>query len=65
MEPTVDSGAQLLLLRPRTTEVGSLSHMALGNGRWRHLLPMVLLGLLPRLFSYRWKIYWESLEFRF
>lgn len=44
-------GVQLLLLRPREAEVGTLPHLAISDGNCSRLIPMVFLGLLPRLFQ--------------
>jgi hypothetical protein len=49
---------QLLLLWPRPSEVRTVTHLALGCCHSLDLLPMVLLGLLPHLFSHGRQIHW-------
>lgn len=49
---------KILLLRPSSSKVCAIPPMALRYVSRRGFLPMVLLGLLPGLLSYRWKIHW-------
>lgn len=49
---------QVLLLRPRSKKVRAVTDMALHDGHWRYLLPVVLLGLLAHLLAFGGPLHW-------
>lgn len=57
-KPEADSRFQFLLLGSCSQKVGPFVDMAFDDGSRRHLVPMVLLGLLSHLLTFSGEVHW-------